>query len=278
MNTAQLNSLSYRVIGAAIAVHRELGPGLEELDYELALNAELAAAEIVHICQQSLPIVYKGVRLDAGYRIDVLVNNSLVVELKSVEAMHPIHEAQLLTYLRLSQRKLGLLINFDVPVLKDGIRRRVMGLEEEGVESVHAALNAPQPLEQPKPIDDVSYEVVGSAIEVHRHLGPGLLKSAYAECLCYELSKRGVRFERSKSLILRFREVALPRPAEIDLVVDTVLPLTVVSVAEVTPLLEARMIGRLKNGGWSSGLLLNFGEKQLSQGIRRLSNPSWRRG
>lgn len=277
MNTSQLNSLSYRVIGAAIAVHRELGPGLEELDYELALSAELTAAEIVHACQQSLPIVYKEVRLDAGYRIDVLVNNSLVVELKSVEAMHPIHEAQLLTYLRLSQQKLGLLINFDVPVLKDGIRRRVMGLEEEGVEIVHAALNAPRRLEQPKPIDNVSHEVVGSAIEVHRHLGPGLLKSAYAECLCYELSKRGVRFERSKSLVLRFREVALPRPAEIDLVVDAVLPLTVVSVAEVTPLLEARMIGRLKNGGWSSGLLLNFGEKQLSQGIRRLSNPSWRR-
>ena len=93
-----------------------------------------------------------------------------------------------------------------------------------------------------------------------------------------QLNSLSYRVERSKSLVLRFREVALPRPAEIDLVVDAVLPLTVVSVAEVTPLLEARMIGRLKNGGWSSGLLLNFGEKQLSQGIRRLSNPSWRRG
>jgi GxxExxY protein len=273
MNTAQLNELSYRVIGAAMAVHRELGPGLDEPDYEPALSAELAAAAIRHVCQQPVPVVYKNVRLEAGYRIDVLVEGSLVIELKSVETLHPVQEAQLLTYLRLSQRQLGLLINFDVPVLKEGIRRRVMGLEEAGAEFEARGDAELNPFNPKHALDDVSHQVLGAAIEVHRHLGPGLLKSAYEACLCYELSIRGLPFERSKALAIRFRDIELPKPAEIEVVVAGELPLMIVSVAEITPLLEARLIGRLRNAGWKHGLLLNFSDKKMGNGVRRLVNP-----
>jgi GxxExxY protein len=93
----------------------------------------MTASGIAHRCQVPLPVVYKSVRLDAGYRLDVLVEESLILEVKSVESIHPVHEAQLLTYLRLAELRLGLLLNFDVPVLKQGIRRRVLGFEAEGV-------------------------------------------------------------------------------------------------------------------------------------------------
>jgi GxxExxY protein len=272
MNTAQLNNLSRRVIGSAIEVHRELGPGLDEADYEAALSLELTASGISHRCQHPLPVVYKGVALDCGYRLDTLVEDELILELKSVAALHPIHEAQLLTYLRLSGRKLGLLMNFDVPVLKQGIRRRVLGLEENGVQ-FHASSATPwQQFTSDHSFDALSNAVLGAAIEVHRHLGPGLLKSAYQECLCHELSLRGIRFEREKLLTVRYRDIDLPKPAEVDIVVAGELPLTVVSVAEITPLLKARLIGRLKLGGWPFGLLLNFNVELLADGIRRLAH------
>ena len=155
MNTQQLNALSRQAIGAAIAVHRELGPGLEEDDYETALSAELTAIGIGHRRQVPLPVVYKGVRLDAGYRLDVLVEESLILEVKSVETIHPIHEAQLLTYLRLSEQPLGLLLNFDVPMLKQGIRRRVLGLEEGGAD-VSPPAEPREPFLEDRQFDELS--------------------------------------------------------------------------------------------------------------------------
>lgn len=275
MNTQQLNALSRQAIGAAIAVHRELGPGLEEDDYETALSAELTAIGIGHRRQVPLPVVYKGVRLDAGYRLDVLVEESLILEVKSVETIHPIHEAQLLTYLRLSEQPLGLLLNFDVPMLKQGIRRRVLGLEEGGAD-VSPPAEPREPFLEDRQFDELSNRVIGSAIEVHRQLGPGLLKSAYEECLCYELSAQGLSFERRKPLAVRFRDVELPKPAEMDVIVAGGLPMMVVSVSEITPLLQARLLGRLRIGNWSRGLLLNFSEKTLGAGVRRLVNPTVR--
>jgi GxxExxY protein len=268
--------LSYRVIGAAIAVHRELGPGLEEQDYEMALSAELAASAVPFQSQQPIPVVYKGVHLDAGFRVDVFVDRALVVELKAVDSLHPVHEAQLLTYLRLSQRQLGLLINFDVPVLKDGVHRRVMGLVEDGAQVIPAQRMVDEPFSLEAVSDDLTYDVIRAAIEVHRHLGPGLLQSVYHECLCYELSLRRVPFQRKACVPLRFREVALPKPVEIDVVVAGELPLSIVSVAGITPLLEARLLGRLRNGCWRQGLLLNFSEKTLGAGVRRIVNPNLR--
>jgi GxxExxY protein len=120
------DNLSTRVIGCAIEVHRELGPGLLESAYEKCLAYELRQANIGYRLQYPLPITYKEVQLDCGYRIDVLVEDSLIIEIKSVEILLPIHEAQLLTYLRLAKIKTGLLINFNVPLLKSGIKRFVL--------------------------------------------------------------------------------------------------------------------------------------------------------
>jgi len=115
--------LSGAIIGAAIEVHQGLGPGLLESAYEECLCYELSARQIAFQRQLELPVTYKGIRLDCGFRIDMMVENKIILELKSVEALQPIHEAQMLTYLKLSNRKLGLLINFNVIVLKDGIKR-----------------------------------------------------------------------------------------------------------------------------------------------------------
>jgi len=115
------------VIGASIEVHRQLGPGLLESAYQQCLAREFLLRGIPFEIQVPVPVEYKGVILECGYRLDFLVDNAVVVEIKSVEAMPPVYEAQLITYLKLGRWKVGLLINFDVPVLKEGIRRKVLG-------------------------------------------------------------------------------------------------------------------------------------------------------
>lgn len=122
----RLNSISEKVIGAAIAVHKELGPGLLETVYEVCLLKEMEQRGIEVSRQVDLPLYYKGQETGKNFRIDILVENEVIVELKSVEEISPLHEAQLLTYLKLTQKKLGLLINFNVPLLKHGIVRRVL--------------------------------------------------------------------------------------------------------------------------------------------------------
>ena len=117
--------LTGQMIGAAIEVHKQLGPGLLESTYQACLCHELELRGISFECQKPLPLEYKGVKLECGYRIDLLVAGLVIVEIKSVEALAPIHEAQLLTYLKLTGVKVGLLINFNVVVLKEGIRRLV---------------------------------------------------------------------------------------------------------------------------------------------------------
>ncbi|NUM79115.1 GxxExxY protein [candidate division KSB1 bacterium] len=125
-----VNELTGVIIGAAIEVHRILGPGLLESAYEECLNHEFRQHLVRFARQHPLPVVYKGTKLDCGYRLDFLVEEAVVVEIKAVEAILPIHEAQLLSYLKLGGWHVGLLINFNVPVLKQGIKRIVLGLEE----------------------------------------------------------------------------------------------------------------------------------------------------
>ncbi|OHB91239.1 MAG: GxxExxY protein [Planctomycetes bacterium RIFCSPHIGHO2_12_39_6] len=124
-NSKKSDELSNQIIGAAIEVHRILGPGLLESTYEQCLCHELTLKNISFERQKPLPVTYKGICLNCGYRLDILVEKLVIVELKTVEHIEPIHEAQLLTYLKLSDLWLGLLVNFNVPVLKDGIRRIV---------------------------------------------------------------------------------------------------------------------------------------------------------
>lgn len=123
----EASEITGQIIGGAIEVHRALGPGLLESAYEECLAIELDARGLAVARQVLLPVVYKGKRLDAGYRIDLMLNDLVIVELKAVQRLEPIHEAQLLTYLKLAGKRYGLLFNFSVPVLKDGIRRLVNG-------------------------------------------------------------------------------------------------------------------------------------------------------
>jgi GxxExxY protein len=118
--------LTEKVIGCAIEVHRALGPGLLESAYEQCLARELELCNIPFEVQVSLPLEYKGMSLDCGYRIDMLVDKKVIVELKSVEEIMGIHEAQLLTYMKLARIEVGLLINFNVPILKEGLKRFIL--------------------------------------------------------------------------------------------------------------------------------------------------------
>lgn len=125
MGQLKHETLTASIIGAAIEVHRELGPGLMESAYEECLCHELCLRRLSFQRQVPLPVHYKKVNLDCGYRMDLVVENTVIVELKAVETLQPVHEAQLITYLKLSTKPVGLLINFNVPVLKDGVVRRV---------------------------------------------------------------------------------------------------------------------------------------------------------
>ena len=125
----KINEITHAVIGAAIEVHRQLGPGLLESAYRECLCRELFLRGIPFEREKPLPLEYKGIHLECGYRMDLLVAGSVVVEIKSVEALAPVHDAQLLTYLRLGGWRVGLLINFNVAVLKTGIHRRILGYE-----------------------------------------------------------------------------------------------------------------------------------------------------
>jgi GxxExxY protein len=120
-----INQLTGQIIGAAIEVHKTLGPGLLESAYEECLCRELSLRGFSYERQKEVPVKYKGVRLDCGYRLDIVVSESVVLELKACDRLERIHQAQLLTYLKLTGIKYGLLINFNVPVLKDGIKRMV---------------------------------------------------------------------------------------------------------------------------------------------------------
>jgi len=126
MSVEALNPFTGQIIGAAIEVHRELGPGLLESVYKLCLAHELRSRGIVVSCEQDLPVFYRDIRLESGYRVDLLVEDRVLVEVKAVRDLHPIFVAQTLTYLKLSGgKRLALLINFNVEVLRDGIKRLV---------------------------------------------------------------------------------------------------------------------------------------------------------
>jgi GxxExxY protein len=121
----EINQITSKIIGCAIEVHKYLGPGLLESAYEECLVFELGKAGLFVERQKSVPVVYKDIKLDCGYRMDILVENTVVIELKVVDAINPVHDAQILTYMKFANKNIGLLINFNVTVLKNGIKRFV---------------------------------------------------------------------------------------------------------------------------------------------------------
>ena len=122
---SELNKITQKIIGCAIDVHKILGPGLLESAYEECLSFELKNQGLLVERQKGVPVIYKDIALNYGYRIDILVENEVIVELKTVEELHPVHEAQILTYMKFADKKLGLLINFNVKILRDGIKRYI---------------------------------------------------------------------------------------------------------------------------------------------------------
>ena len=122
----EVEVIAQQTVDAAFKVHTALGPGLLESVYEVCLEYELTKRGLQVQRQLELPVIYDGTHLDAGIRLDLLVNQRLIVELKAVEKIHPVHHAQLMTYLKLTKRRLGLLINFNVPLIKDGIKRVIL--------------------------------------------------------------------------------------------------------------------------------------------------------
>jgi len=235
--------------------------------------------------QKPVPVVYKGVKLECGFRLDVLVCNTVVVEVKSVEGVVPVHRAQTLTYLKLGGWKLALLLNFNVAVLKEGIERLVLGLAEEG-KSV-AVTDSPPPRvvarnkstspsllsaaeSGDREAEQLAFEIIDSAIEVHRELGPGLLPSAYQACLCHELHLRHVTFERKCPLALSYKGTPLAEMDEVELVVGQRVVVHPYALTEVQPVHQARLLSQLRLGGWKLGLLLNFNTVALKEGIRRI--------
>ncbi len=258
------NYLTGEVIGRSIDVHRALGPGLKESAYEEALERKLRAAGFKVNRQQGLPLRYKGVRLNAGFRIDLLVEGKLPLELKAVEEIHPIHEAQLLTYLRLGPFQLGLLMNFNVAVLKDGIRRKVQTQNWIIPETTNQI--------DGRSGDRLTGEIVASAVEIHRNLGPGLLPSAYECALCHELSIQGIPFERRIEIPIAIDGVPLKEPADIPLLIDQAVPVFCFGCGETSPLHRATALARLRQGRWKRGLILNFNVDSMVNGITRISN------
>lgn len=127
MNKLELEGVGSKIVDAAYHVHKELGPGLLESVYEYCLIEELKSRNLTVASQTKLPVVYKGKQLNKEFIIDVLVENEIVIELKAVEILLPVHEVQLLTYMKLADKKLGYLINFNVPVIKEGIKRKING-------------------------------------------------------------------------------------------------------------------------------------------------------
>jgi GxxExxY protein len=132
----RLDQITRRIIGAAIEVHKALGPGLLESAYQACLAFELRERGFQVEEQKPLPVVYKHVKLDCGYRMDLLVENAIVVKIKAIEQLAPIHEAQLLSYLRLSSKSVGLLINFHVRILKNGLKRIVTEFPDSALSAV----------------------------------------------------------------------------------------------------------------------------------------------
>lgn len=266
MTEAEINHLTERVIGAAMAVHRRLGPGQDEAMYEEALQRSLLSAGVACERQVALPLCYEGCILDCGYRLDLLVEDALVLELKSVAALLPIHEAQLMTYLRISGKKIGLLMNFNVLMLKDGLRRKVHGFGMEPKAFV--------PWVAEKMMSGVNDQIIGSAIKVHSKVGPGLLRSSYIACMAHELGRQQLRVERKRQTEVKFDDCILEQRMEVEMVVEDMTPLFILSTDRVTPLVEAQFRAKLRLGGWKQGLILNFHAVLMKDGLKRVTTTS----
>ena len=274
MNMYPHQQLTRRIIGAAIAVHRAVGPGQDEPLYEEALLVALHQTGVAVEAQKPLPVIYKGVKLECGFRPDLVVERAVVVEAKSVEAVLRIHLAQLMTYQRLGGWRVGLLLNFNEAVLKDGIHRRVVdpavAFEWEaksGTTEKRRVLSTR--LEE----EELTEGAIGAAAEVHRWLGPGLLPSAYHACLLHELRLRNALVECGRRVPVRFGNHALKQKGELPLLLGGRVLVQLHAVDSLRPVHEAQLLAGLRLSCLRVGLLVNFNAGTVKDGVRRILNP-----
>lgn len=263
MNNKSDHHLTNDVIAAALEVHRDLGPGLPERAYETALSLELHARGMSHRCQVSLPVSYRGFQLECSHRMDCVVEDSLLLELKAVRAIEPVHLAQTLTYLQISGLSVGLLLNFDVLLLRDGIRRVVLS-PPRWVPKCEGWINP----------GNCTYgmSVAESALRVWRELGPGLLKLSYETCLCFELSQQRVPFERYRQFPVHHRGQELGSTIEVPLLVAGTIPVFCRSDRFPVAVIEARVRSVLVQTRFCSAYLINFGAHESGALVRRVES------
>jgi len=263
------NEITHQIIGASIDVHREVGPGQDEVLYEDALEFALQSRAVRFRRQPPLPVHYKGVKLDCGFRPDFVVDETVVAECKAVELIHPVFDAQVRTYQRLGGWPLGLLLNFNVPVMKEGISRFIVNAAEfRNTQGLSAEF------ERTRSKEDVLGMIIGAAIEVHRLLGAGLLNSVYSACFQLELSLAGLKFESGRRVDAYFQGSRLSHPGKLGLVVDGKVLVAVLSVPKVQPVHEAQARSEMRLGGLSTGLILNFHARRLADDLKRLGSLS----
>ncbi len=259
------NEITHQIIGAAIEVHREIGPGQDEVLYEDAMELALQSHGLRFHRQSPLPVHYKGIKLDCGFRPDFVVEDTVVAEGKAVELVHPVFVAQVRTYQRLGGWPLGLLLNFNVPVMKEGISRFIVNAAE-----FRGAPDSSTEVGRPQRKDDLLGTIIGAAIAVHRILGAGLLNSVYSACLQHELSLAGVKFETGRRADAFFQGTRLDHPGELGLVAEGLALVAVLSVPKVLPVHEAQARSAMRLGGLPAGLILNFHAKRLADDLKRL--------
>ncbi len=263
------NEITHQIIGAAIDVHRELGPGQDEVLYEDAMEIALNARSLQFRRQAPLPVYYRAVKLDCGFRPDFVVEETVVAECKAAELDHPVFGAQVRTYQRLGGWPLRMLLNFNVPVMKDGVSRFIVDATEFRKEKTVST-----EFERTQSKDDLIEAIIGAAIEVHRYLGPGLFNSVYQACLRHELSLAGLKFECNRRVGVVFQGSTLEHPVELDLIVEGVILISLLSVQKLLPVHEAQTRSQMRLGGLAAGLLLNFHAPRLADEIRRFGSLS----
>lgn len=261
------NEITHQIIGAAIEVHRAIGPGQDEVLYEDALEIALQSRGLRFRRQPPLPVHYKGVKLDCGFRPDFVVEDTVVAEGKAVELVHPVFEAQVRTYQRLGGWPLGLLLNFNVPVMKEGISRFIVDAAEFR-DGQGSSTDSGKTQRQ----DGLLEAIIGAAIEVHRMVGTGLLNSVYSACLQHELSHSGLTFETGRRVDALFQGTKLNHRGELGLVVEGKVLVAVLSLQMVLPVHEAQVRSRMHLGRLPAGLVLNFHSKRLVDDLQRLGS------
>lgn len=266
-------SLTGKIIGAAMETHRQIGPGQDENLYEEALALLLEKAGLMVRTQLPLPVRYKTVKLDCGYRLDVAIEGQVVVEAKAVDAVLPVHLAQLMSYQRLGQFPVGLLLNFNEAHLREGIHRRIVDSTSPNAWNP-SVLTTEERRTRRLDLEDASVteNLISAISTVQAELGPGLLLSAYSACFQFELDLREIRYEMSQEVAIMVAGRTLRHRGVIPMIAAGV-PILMLTTDALRPAHDARLLATLRLGQYPIGLLINFNATSAKMGIRRIINP-----